>query len=77
MDIKLDVIADKLSYAVFPYRIILPFDLWKEMETWCEQHVGRRGSEWETQWAISYSHSQVLFYFKEEQVRNLFILKWC
>ena len=77
MDIKLDIIANELPHAVFPYRIILPLTSWQEMETWCDQHVGCRGSEWESQWAISYSNSQVLFYFKEEQARNLFILKWC
>ena len=76
MGIKLDIIANELPHAVFPYRIILPLTSWQEMETWCDQHVGRRGSEWETQWAISYSNEQALFYFKDERTRNLFILRW-
>ena len=76
MDIKLDIIANELPHAVFPYRIILPLTSWQEMETWCDQHVGCRGSEWESQWAISYLNEQALFYFKDERTRNLFILRW-
>lgn len=74
----MDVIIDELLTADLPYRIILPLGPWKDMEIWCEQHYGRRGIEWEAQWAaIDYSISQGLFYFKHAQARNLFILRWC